>query len=263
MRSLRGYTKLLLSRLAYIFFRPSFEKSVFVIAHMRCGSSALSQVMSSHEGIAGLGETHIAYDSHAKLGLLYLSLLKNRIRVSPSDLLLDKVLHNRYDEALPDQFFDSRAIFLIREPVATIHSITNLFGKIGSSEYATHKQSAEYYIERVRRMMKLWAEFPESRRLFIPHERLMSHTDECLADISSLLELSQPLQNKYSSAVKIRRGSGDPLVSTSLSKITTVKPTKRPDLIIESELIAKAHEVYLEALSLFGYHQSTLQGTRR
>ena len=251
-----------LSRLTYVLLQPKFQDTVLIFAHMRCGSSALTQVLSTHADLSGFGEAHIAYDAPHKLGQLKLSVMRHATSSSRSDRLLDKVLHNQYDRDLPDRFLEAKALFVLREPKATIQSITNLFTRLGSHEYASHEQSAKYYIARVQRMMQLWLQFPKSRRLFIAHERLMKDTDQCLAEISTLLELSKPLVNEYQPTKKIRRGSGDPLVSTRLSKIVPQKRSGSIELSINPDLLAQAEATYWEALELFSHEQSTHTGVQ-
>ncbi len=45
----------------------SYRNCIFVLAHMRCGSTALSNIISSRGDVNGYGETHVRYDGQGAL----------------------------------------------------------------------------------------------------------------------------------------------------------------------------------------------------
>ncbi len=53
-----------------------FETSLFLIGHMRCGSTALSAILCSRPDTSGYGEAHIAYTDRAALGVLALNQMR-------------------------------------------------------------------------------------------------------------------------------------------------------------------------------------------
>lgn len=66
-----------------------FSKSIFVIAHMRCGSTALSNVLTNHPSISGFGEAHIEYGSRSKLGNLVIRQIKEKAgNINPTIYLI-------------------------------------------------------------------------------------------------------------------------------------------------------------------------------
>ena len=201
-----------------------FDRALFVLGHMRCGSTALSRVLGNHPEISGQGEAHIGYRGRAALGQLLLAQMRRRSWKPGARYLHDKVLHNRYDAAVPAGFARARAVFLLREPLPTIRSIRHLFRTIGSSEYANDALAADYYAERLDQLAGLWRLFPAQRRIGIDFAELTAGPEAVLARLSGFLGLQTPLANAYGTAGPERHGMGDPLTSPRLSAI--VGPAK-------------------------------------
>ena len=197
-----------------------FSKSIFVIAHMRCGSTALSNVLTNHPSISGFGEAHIEYGSRSKLGNLVIRQIKEKSWKHKSDYLFDKILHSSYDKNVCEDFYNSKAIFLVREPEASILSIRNLFERINSKDFCTDQLAADYYIERVSDIIKTWHRFEARNRLGLTHSDLVSGPDAQLNRISAFIGISPPLENKYESrSASTKEGAGDPLSSDKFNKI--------------------------------------------
>lgn len=200
--------------------RCRFDRCIFVIGHMRCGSTALSNILCSRPEISGYGETHIRYADQPALGVLALN-HRRRIGGRPgSRYLFDKILHSRYLEHVPEAFFDARAIFVAREPVPSVRSIRNLFARISADEYASDREAAAHYRGRLAQMLRMWDQFPGTNRVALRHADLTTQPDRELARISSALAFEPPLANVYASnPAALRRGAGDPLSSGKLDRI--------------------------------------------
>jgi hypothetical protein len=197
-----------------------FNRAVFVIGHMRCGSTALSNILCSHPDISGYGEAHIHYDGTAALGLLVLNQLRRKAHSASAHFLFDKILHSRYHQDSKFDFYESHAIFLVREPVDTIRSIRKLFQTIGSGEYATDALAADYYEERLAALIENWERFSPVRRIGMSYDQLTADPDLWIGQISNLLGLRPPLINKYDKSVRsLGHGAGDPLASHNFDKI--------------------------------------------
>lgn len=204
-----------------------YRDCIFIIGHMRCGSTALSNVLCSRPEVSGYGEAHVAYGDRSALGILALNQLRRGAWRAGASRLFDKILHSRYDADADPAFFDSRAIFVVRAPQPSILSIRTMFAAIGSDEYPDDAVAAAYYRERMTTLMALWHRFPTDRRIGITHERLTTNPDRELARLSHFLGFAPPLENRYSSKkASQRRGAGDPLVSHRLDSIvaTTGSP---------------------------------------
>ena len=47
-----------------------FDRCLFLVGHMRCGSTALANVLCAHPSVSGYGETHVRYDRPSAPGAL-------------------------------------------------------------------------------------------------------------------------------------------------------------------------------------------------
>lgn len=198
-----------------------YDRSIFILAHMRCGSTALSNILCSRPDVSGYGEAHIRYDGQAALGRLVVNQALRGGWSPKATHLFDKLLHSRHDAAAPEAFFSARAIFVTRPPAAAIRSIRKLYASLDRSEYGTDVEAAQYYIERHHRLAALWDRFPADRRIGLTHADLMSDPEGTLARISGHLDLTPPLENRYDSPKASRKGGGgDP---TTSGKYTSIK----------------------------------------
>lgn len=194
--------------------RLRYANCLFILAHMRCGSTALANVICSRPDVSGYGETHVPHDGPAAPGRLAINHLRHGCHRRTAPLVFDKILHSRLDERAPAQFYQARAIFLLREPAPAVRSIVHLFTRLGKDEYRTDAEAALYYLDRLRMLERHWLRFEPARRVGLTSEALLADPAGQLRRISEGLEFDPPLENSYSSAPASRRGGGgDPLVS--------------------------------------------------
>jgi hypothetical protein len=200
-----------------------FSRCVFVLAHMRCGSTALSNILCSRPDISGYGECHVRYDGQGALGRVVLNQARQGAWDRRAPFLFDKILHTRHDAAAPEAFFQARAIFILRDPHETIRSIRKLFATLEPArraEYDSDEKAARYYLERMTRLEVLWQGFAPARRIGLTHESLLADPERALARISGRLGFRPPLENRYESLAASRKGGGgDPTMSGTLKKI--------------------------------------------
>jgi hypothetical protein len=210
--------------------RYRYRNCIFLLAHMRCGSTALSNILCSRTDISGYGETHVRYDGRGALGRLALNQMRRESWTRDADYLFDKILHCRHDRDASAEFFEARAIFLVRHPDETISSIVDLFTRLGRRAYDTPHKAARYYIERLQTLTTLWHRFPSHRRVGVTHESLLREPDGTLSRISQGLRLTPKLENRYVSPPASRKaGGGDPLVSGLHRRIEPALLRPRPD----------------------------------
>jgi hypothetical protein len=230
-----------------------FERSIFILAHMRCGSTALSNILCSRPDVSGYGEAHVRYTGTDSLGRLVVNQALRRGWRPGARYLFDKILHTRHDAEVPQDFFDSRAIFMARDPQPAIRSIRALFSRSGKAEYQTDIEAATYYIDRIQRLITLWLRFDIDRRVGVTHADLTTDPDATLQRISQRLQLSPPLVNRYVSPAASRRGGGgDPTTSGAHTRIVAAaSPTggQRP-LAVPPALMADAEGAYLTLMTL-------------
>lgn len=212
-----------------------FGRSLFLLGHMRCGSTALSHVLTASPAISGYGEAHVTHGSRAALGVLAINQWRRGAWKPGARLLFDKVLHSRYDapagEPAPtSQLAGAHAIFLIRPPAESIASIRRLFARIGSGEYPTDEAAAAYYGERLATLRAHWHAWPAERRLGLTHAALTADPAAALGRISRLLALSPPLENRYAPPrAAMAHGAGDPLSSHRFTAIVAPQESSTLD----------------------------------
>ncbi|EHJ61754.1 sulfotransferase family protein [Novosphingobium pentaromativorans] len=242
----------LLSRTSDLY---SYRNCVFILAHMRCGSTALSNILCSREDISGYGEAHVRYDGPGALGRLAINQMRRDGWRPGARLLFDKILHNRHDEQALPQFFDARAIFIARRPDEAIASIADLFTRLGRKAYDTPQKAAVYYAERIEALSDLWMRFPAHRRIGIRHDQLMRTPNEALERISRHLHFSPALRNEYiSTAASRERGGGDPLVSGRHNRIEPNLLRRKVNLScadLPAHLRARVDEAYRHLTAQF------------
>ncbi|MCJ2186817.1 sulfotransferase family protein [Novosphingobium beihaiensis] len=235
--------------------RPGYRyrNCLFILAHMRCGSTALSNILCSRPDISGYGEAHIRYDGQGALGRLALNQMRRGGWKPQAAALFDKILHSRHDRAAPPGFFEARAVFVVRRPDEAIRSIVNLYAQLGRDEYRTQEEAAAYYIERLTALEGLWHRFPAHRRTGLTHEALVRDPDAALAAISARIGFDPPLENRYASmAASRRKGGGDPLQSGRYSRIEpALSRPAGPALDLPEAAVRQANGLYQGLSALF------------
>ncbi len=232
-----------------------FDRCIFMLAHMRCGSTALSNILCSRPDISGYGEAHIRYDTPNALGGLVVNQARRGGWSPGARYLFDKILHSRHDAEATPAFFQSRAIFVLRAPDPTILSIHRLYAKLGRDEYGTHALAADYYTSRVAALSALWERFAPGNRIGLTHEALIADPEAALHRISTWLDLSPPLENRYQSKTASRRGgAGDPLKSGAFSRIERGAVSSLTDAPLDLDRAQRAaawsaHDIFKEKMA--------------
>ena len=216
-------------------------RSVYLLGHMRCGSTALANVLCAHPQISGYGESHVDHGAPAAPGRLVLSQIRARRWKPAARYLFDKILHDHLDAGAPPAFFTGRALFLTRAPDPAVASIVALFAALGSREYPDAASAAAYYTRRLARLTALWEGFAPGRRLAVDHASLTADPDAALARISRFLALDPPLANAYR-ASPARPGAGDPLAAGRATGISRREP--RPELPLAEPGLAAARAAH-------------------
>jgi len=230
-----------------------YRRAILVLAHMRCGSTALSNILCSRSDVSGYGEAHVRHDGTGALGRLLVNQALRRAWRPGARHLFDKVLHSRHDAEAPSDFFAARAIFVAREPRPTIRSIRALFDRIGRGEYATDTAAAEYYVSRLAALSAMWPRFAPDRRAGVTHAALVRAPEAELARISTDLDLTPPLENRYESPAASRRGGGgDPVTSGRHTRIERAPAVAaaHPDPDVPPTLLQAADAAYARFVTM-------------
>lgn len=219
---------------------PLAERYLFVIAHPRSGSTVLSHVLQSHEDIIGFGEHHESYTSSADLSALAArNAFFDRAPTAERRYTLDKIVSNDHEISnVVLSRSDTRIIFLVREPIATLESYRRLLHYL-----TTDEERLESYRTRIDGMVALAeATGDADRMMFVDYKDLTSDTDATLARLTTWLELDTPLTPEYDLNAKSgRRTWGDP--SEHIKAKTIISVTHDP-AELDGDVIEAAHEVY-------------------
>jgi hypothetical protein len=210
-----------------------FSRGIFILGHMRCGSTALSNILCSRPEVSGYGEAHIAYRSRASLGELVINQIKHGAWRPRAPRLFDKILHSRYDHDAPEDFFQAKAIFIFRAPEPSVQSIRKLFDAVATGEYRDDAAAARYYVERLGSLARLWRAFPPDQRLATAYDRLTGDPDGELVRLSRFLGFVPALDNRYATPAATRRhGAGDSVVAPRMTRIVA-RPSPPPALPLD------------------------------
>ena len=191
-------------------YAPS--RMIFVLGHMRCGSTALSNIFCSRADVTGFGEAQVSYRRPFAMRHLAWKFARRGV-VKPGEVFgFDKVLHNYLDQGM--DYAGSRRVFLAREPAASFRSIRHMYETI-HGRGPTDPENADYYEGRMTALLALIdrarAE-PGARFAVLSHAALVGDADAALAHVSARLELDPPLENRYDySPPDAHKGVGDPI----------------------------------------------------
>ena len=176
---------------------------LFLVGHMRSGSTLLTHILSSHPKVTGYAETFLRYRSSRQLDQLVhnTSTVRRRILVRP--YIMDKVLHNGFLGESILQNENCRFVFLLREPARAIQSHIrntiqfNTYPDLGPEERQLFAHN--YYTTRLPMIEQeaLGINDPR-RRAFLTHDQLMNRTPEVFRMLEEFLELDTPLSEHYS-----------------------------------------------------------------
>ncbi|CUH78755.1 hypothetical protein TRM7557_02030 [Tritonibacter multivorans] len=241
--------------LARVLPQARYKRSIFVLSHMRAATTALTNVLCSHPAISGYGEAHVNYDSPASSGQLLVNLLRRRAFDPFAPYLADKLLHNRLDNNLPEDFFSARAVFIVRSPAAAIASITALGARTGVAEGQTPETAALYYAGRLEHLNTLWDRFAPENRYGLAVETLLADPDARVARLGTWLGLSPALKNEYAPHPASQSGGGgDPTRSADLRRIEkAATPLTAPqfDPRLSDDLRARCEDAHKHLLQRF------------
>lgn len=145
--ALRQYTSQIKS-VAELYYRQTRGvRFLFVVGHMRSGSSLLMHVLNSHPSILGYGETHRRYHGVADLVHLEREVFE-KLHVdhggTPSyRYVADKILHDYIWDADVLTLTSLKMLVSVRSPERSLRSILDL----GLAGIQTEAQVLAYYVE--------------------------------------------------------------------------------------------------------------------
>jgi hypothetical protein len=221
---------------------------IFVLGHMRSGSTLLAHILASHPDIVGAGEMHISYQTPTDLQNLVLKtcefLHKPFLRES---YIVDQINHEYVTDQVLLSEKVSKCVILLREPEATLKSLMNLPIK-------EEKQALELYLKRLDALVH-YGSVLRGKAMLVDYDDFIDHTDRTLSSLTNFLGLESPLSPNYATHRMTGRvlGYGDPSSNIKAGRI--VRTAKHNINVSEETLIAAA--------TIFRNSREQLQATVR
>ncbi|HBE60153.1 MAG TPA: sulfotransferase family protein [Cyanobacteria bacterium UBA11149] len=237
-----------------IALRGNRYKILFILSHMRSGSSLLTHLLTTNPEIIGFGEAHIEYQSQQELKKLILKVYRDtrQLRMNHK-YVLDKLLH---DKKLIDETMlfseQIRAIFLIREQKKALASILKL------KPHWNENQAIEYYSTRLATLEKYAKLINNKKRsLFITHEQILDNTQSVFQTMQDFLEVKQPFSEEYQVlSMTGTRGIGDSSENIKAGRI--VRQHKTSETSISSELIEQGLQSFTQCYTTLSKYCQTV-----
>lgn len=234
-----------IARGAFAIWRRAWNPNwryLFVLGHMRSGSTLLSHILMSSASVAGIGERNSTYLDDSDFPRLAMHAHFRRLLMVPRKFVLDQINHNRMT---PDlrllEREDVHLVFLIRDPGASIASMTDVLGKLYGTDAAA---ASDYYLDRLPYLARIADQVatPE-RAFFLTYDDLVMRTEATLGALTNFLDLPQPLKPDYR-IFRFTGRRGDP--SATIKSGSIAAPTARAPLDFAEELNSTLWRAYRE-----------------
>lgn len=224
---------------------------VFILSHMRSGSSLLEHILSSNEQILGTGEQNRIYYEENDLKKMELFARRNqKSMLKFYKYMVDQVLHN---EQTPNMNLlknkHIKFIFLIRSPLETITSIENLGGRPYNLNKAGKYNPINYYTDRLNELILLSKSLPVKSQFFLTYSDLTMKTNQTLYDLSQFLDLKSPLNKVY----KLKRSTGKFGDQSDNIKIGKVSIIKNKLIELDQKRMENLNETYRNTNKYFNF----------
>jgi hypothetical protein len=207
---------------------------VFILAHMRSGSTLLSHILTTHPAFVGAGETHTTYRTPDDL-----------VRLAPRtcELLREFNLHGTYlvdkitmDQYLSDDVLSSlpiqKCVILIREPEGTLKSLMDRFKW-------NEKIALDHYTSRLQTLTR-YGRVLQERALFVRYGDLVDHAKEALSALTVFFSVEPPFSEDYEKT-RATGKMGDPSENILRGRIFR---TPGHELSISSEVMGEATRAF-------------------
>lgn len=191
-----------LYHLANIKLRKEPYKYIFILGHMRSGSSLLVHILNTNPDICGYGEAHNSYRTNRDLNqLVYKNKLQLKHFKTNDKYVLDKILHNNHE--ISEQILKNKNIyfiFLFRHPQPSLSSMINLYQ--GHRSIEEKRASLDYYLNYYTNRLSKLKEYAslindKNRSLAFSYTNLIEDTDRIFLKLKIFLSLEFDFQENY------------------------------------------------------------------
>ncbi len=221
------------------------KKYIFLLSHMRSYSSLLSHILGSHGNIAGYSEMHLSYKKRSDLLTLRYRVYISNNREPIKDYIFDKILHNHSisNNILNDR--NTKALFMLREPEATLKSILKMSKNLNNpNRISDINKIGKYYLRRLEQLEEL-AKRTNGTAIYLDAEKIVNDTDFALGYLTDWLQLKTTLSSEYKIFSKTGKpGFGDPSDNIKQGKI--IKNREPADVTIPTDILQSANEGYIK-----------------
>lgn len=215
-------------------FRP--YRYVFILSHMRSGSSLLAHIIANHPEFWGAGETHTTYRTANDLpNLVTRTAILRRSFAMKGSYIVDQINHNY---GVSDNVLQSvhKAVILFREPNATLKSIMEM-------QKCSDSAALEYYRSRLP-VLAHYAKTLGNKAISLKYEDLILRPDNELRRLTTFFGLDEPFSANYATHKATGR-VGDLHGAINTGHIIV---TKEHDIALSSGVVSEASAIYREAL---------------
>jgi Sulfotransferase domain len=267
MASLKNLTqpiKQLAKKAIYSYYSFSFDKTqhpsqiLFMLGHMRSGSSLLTHILNTNPEISGFGESHLRYSTEKDFTELIYKVHQTLGKWQVNEkYVLDKILHDSHlineNLLLSDKV---RAIFLIREPKSTVPSLI----KINVKKKWDETKATNYYVNRLK-TLENYAKLINNKEktLVVTYEQILENTEQALKTIQTFLGLKHTLSENYE--ILNTTGIlyiGDPSANIKAGNIVR-KKYKFPEIEISPKTLERGFDAFNQCYATLSQYCLTLE----
>lgn len=226
----------------YAVLRAQGQEWLFVMGHMRSGSSLLVHLLNSNSDILGYGETHITYWGRRSLAKLHLHNLErftqNGVDVEPLRYAMDKILHDHIPNLSVLNVSPLKVIITVRTPDRALPSIIDL-----NLPSIQQPEDALAYYESTLNRLDRWIDAYDRPYVVVDYDDLVSDPEPILQTITTYLALDEPLTPTYEVMWATgERGIGD---SSEVIRAQTITSTNTAyDSTVSRELVMQGRRRY-------------------
>lgn len=242
----------------YLQLRARNIKWLFIIGHMRSGSSLLTHLLNSNPEILGYGETHIKY-----VGRRSLLELRDDVheRFAAHDALpahhrytMDKILHPYILDPSVLRVKPLKIVVIVRHPTNALPSILDL-----DLDFIQTAQRVLKYYRRTLQRMTEWLSCYDRPYLVIDYDELVNRPETVLRRLSDYLDLQEPLTTKYDAMWATGEpGIGDSSLHIHEREITSTSTSYNTE--VPSHVITEAQGHYRAFLSKHARYRAGISG---
>ena len=216
---------------------------LFVLGHMRSGSSLLVHLLNANPEVLGYGETPIRYTGHRSFVELHDHVREQfRIHGEPPrrgyQYVMDKILwqHIHNDNLLRQ--VPLSVIVIVRRPEAALPSILAL----DIESIQTSEEALRYYRDRLERLQSILDTY-NAPFMCTTYSELTKRPEAILQDISEYLALDEKLTPTYDTMWATGKPvTGDPSEKIEAGEVRSEETSY--DMDIASGIIPQAREAY-------------------